>query len=160
MQYPRTNTRLQRRQSQSLQIMGINKTDNYVSGQLESSKGITADNYPYISTSGRKIPVDLGLPSGATPISIYAWEKLFVVTDEPSETGGYKCYYGGKYCGDAVNTTAPKQYAVLNSKLVMFPDKVYFSLYDNEMTSHPLTTAPLLLSVGEGSAQMRRKVVT
>lgn len=156
MRYPEFNIRLNRRQAQSLQIMGINLTDNYQDGQMESCKGISTERYPYISTRDMKELVDTGIPDGYQPISIYAWEKLFVVSNEPSPSGGYKCYYGGTYCGDAANTDLPKQYAVVNSKLVMFPDQVYFNLYDKEMKSYPLTTAAQLGTIISGTVTFRK----
>lgn len=158
MIYPQTKANIKHMKDQSLQLRGINLTDNYQDGQLEESEGISSDRFPYITTTEELQPVDTGISSGYQPISMYAWEKLFIVSDEPSDNGGYKCFYGGQYCGDAVNLELPKQYAVVNSKLVMWPDKVYFNLYDNEMSAHPLTTAPLLITVSSGTITYRKKV--
>lgn len=158
MIYPQTKANIKHMKDQSLQLRGINLTDNYQDGQLEESKGISSDRFPYITTSEELQPVDTGIASGYQPVSMYAWEKLFIVSDEPSSSGGYKCFYGGQYCGDAVNLELPKQYAVVNSKLVMWPDKVYFNLYDNEMSAHPLTTAPLLITVSSGTITYRKAV--
>ena len=156
MKYPDVNVKMNRRQTQALEIQGINLTDNYRDGQLESCKGISTDRYPYITTRSKKELIDTGISDGYEPISIFAWEKLFVVSNEPSDNGGYKCYYGGAYCGDAVNTDLPKQYAVVNSKLVMWPDKIYFNLYDKELKSYPLTTAPLLGKISSGDIIYRK----
>lgn len=158
MRYPEIRTRIKRSASQQLQIRGINLTDNYDNGQLESSKNITSDHFPYIATTDQLQLVETAIASGYQPVSMFAWEKLFVVSDEPSESGGYKCFYGDRYCGDAVDLTLPKQYAVVNSKLVMWPDKVYFNLYDEEMAAHPLTTAPKLTTVTLGTITYREKV--
>lgn len=160
MIFPQTRANVKHRSAQSLQMRGINLTDNYAEGQLEESKGISTNRFPYITTTDELQPVDTGIPSGYQPVSMFAWEKLFVVSDEPSTDGGYKCYYGGQYCGDAVNLELPKQYAVVNSKLVMWPDKIYFNLYDEEMSAHPLTTAPLLTTVVSGTIKFRKAVTT
>lgn len=160
MRYPAVGNQIQKFRSQQLQMQGINLTDNYREGQLEASKGIVTDRYPYITTADRMQPVEAGIPSGYHPVSLFAWERLFVVSDEPGNNGGYKCYYGGKYCGDAVNLTLPKQYAVVNSKLVMWPDQVYFNLYDEDMSAHPLTTAPRLTKVITGNIKFRKAVTS
>ena len=143
--------------SQAVRMQGINLTDQYADGQLEACKGIDTSRFPYITTTDELEAIDTQLPEGVNPVSMFAWEKLFIVTDEPGEKG-YKCYYGGSYCGDAVNLELPKQYAVVNSKLVMWPDKIYFNLYEDEMSAHPLTTAPLLGTISSGTVQFRKAV--
>lgn len=164
MTLPQIAKNIQKRTRQSLQMLGINLTDNYTIGELDKCNNISTDRYPYITTAQRKKLYYLPISEGYKPISMYAWEKLFVVTDEPAnpdvENSGYKCYYGGTYCGNAVNTTLPKQYAVVNSKLIMFPDKVYFNLYDETMTSKPLGTATKLAVITSGTITMRKKVST
>lgn len=160
MIYPQIKTKVKHRSAQAMQMRGINLTDNYGDGQLEKSKNISTARFPYVTTTEELQPVDTGISSGYQPVSMYAWEKLFVVSDEPGESGGYKCFYGGQYCGDAVNLDLPKQYAVVNSKLVMWPDKIYFNLYDNEMSAHPLTTAPLLTTITSGTIIYRKKVTS
>lgn len=142
---------------QQIQLQGINLTENYAIGEMESCGNITSDHFPYIQTADRKQIVSTGIPEGYQPISIFAWEKLFVVSDEPHE-GGYKCYYGGTYCGDCKNLTIPKQYAVLNSKLVVWPDKIYFDLYGSRMKAHDLGEAQLIHTVRTGPISYRKAV--
>lgn len=158
MIYPQIKTKVKHRSAQDMQMRGINLTDNYGDGQLESSMNISTARFPYITTADQLQAVDTGISEGYQPVSMFAWEKLFIVSDEPGSNGGYKCYYGGKYCGDAVNLDLPKQYAVVNSKLVMWPDKVYFNLYDEDMQAHPLTTAPLLTTITAGDIIFRKAV--
>ena len=141
---------------QNVQMRGINLTDHYVDGEMESCFGISSDRYPYITTQEQPTEVSVPVSTGYKPISMFAWEQLFVVTDEPHE-GGYKCFYGGNYCGDAKNTELPKQYAVVSNKLIMFPDKIYFNLYDETMSAHPLGTAALLTTINSGTITMRKK---
>lgn len=149
---------LKRTQRQQIQLQGINLTDNYTIGEMESCKGITSDHFPYFETADAKQIVDTGIPEGYQPISIFAWEKLFVVSDEPGDNGGFKCYYGGVYCGDCKNDTVPKQYAVVNSKLVVWPDKIYFDLYGSRMTAHDLMGAELIHRVTAGPIIYRKAV--
>lgn len=150
MIYPQIGVNIQKRSSQSLQMKGINLTDNYADGQLESCSGINTDRFPYITTSPALQEIDAGIATGHQAVSMFAWEKLFVVSDEPGDYGGYKCFYGGEYCGDARNLDLPKQYAVINSKLVLWPDKVTFSIAHNEGVSSPMNTAPIVLSLKNG----------
>ena len=148
--YPKIDVKKEKKQVQQVQIQGINLTDNYQNGQLESSRNISANRFPYISTTDEPVDVEITIPEGYQPVSMFAWEKLFIVSDEPSGGGGYKCYYDGRYCGDAKNLTVPKQYAVVNSKLVMWPDKVYFDLYEEgSEESHIMSTSQLLFNVEE-----------
>lgn len=149
---------IRKRSVQAVRMQGINLTDQYMDGQLESCNGVNTSRFPYITTADELEIVDPQLPEGVNAVSMFAWEKLFLVTDEQSGSGGYKCYYGGQYCGDAVTLELPKQYAVVNSKLVMWPDKIYFNLYENEMSAHPLTTAPLLSTINSGTVQFRKAV--
>lgn len=158
MNLPDIRVQVPRASSQELQLTGINLTDNYANGQMQSSHGISTNRFPYITTADNLQIVDTGISEGYQPVSMFPWEQLFVVSDEPSEQGGYKCYYGGEYIGDVPTLTVPKQYAVVNSKLVVFPDKVYFSLYDFSKQSYPLTTAPLLAKVISGNVMYRRAV--
>lgn len=145
---------------QALKIKGINLTDNYGDGQLESCNGISTARYPYITTSDKPLDVtDDYVPEGENVISIFAWEGIFAMTDSASEkTAGYKCYYNGKYVGDVHNTVIPKQYAVVGDKLIVFPDKVYFNLYDSDDQSHELNTAPLLADLTSGNVIYRKAV--
>ena len=159
MAYPSFGkAQVKKRSNQKLQMQGINLTDNYADGQMESSKGISTDRFPYITTQQRLVPIDAGIPEGYHAVSIFSWEKLFVVTDEPSEDGGYKCYYGGEYCGDAKSLELPKQYAVVNSKLCMFPDKIMFSVMEENLKASNMTTAPELLTVVSGTVETRKAV--
>lgn len=149
---------IKRRSTQETQMQGINLTDDYADGQIESCKGISFDRYPYITTAQKLVEVDAGIPEGYHAVSVYPWERLFVVTDKPSATGGYECYYGGEYCGDAVNVKVPKQYAVVGNKLVMFPDKVMFDINEEHVTASSMNTAPELLCVKSGIAEYRKAV--
>ena len=148
---------IKRTQRQQIQLQGINLTDNYDAGEMESCKGITSDHYPYIATRKQPQVIDTGIPDGYQPVSMFAWENLFVVSDEPHD-GGYKCYYGGQYCGDCKNLTVPKQYAVVNSKLVVWPDKIYFDLYGSHMKSYDLGEAQLIHTVRTGPIIYRKAV--
>lgn len=158
MIYPQIKTNVKHRSAQSLQMRGINLTDNYSDGQLESSTNVSTARFPYITTADQLQAVDTSIPTGYQPVSMFAWENLFVVSDEPGSSGGYKCYYGGEYCGDVKNLDLPKQYAVVNSKLVVWPDKVMFDLKKESITANDMNTAPTLATVNTGTIEYRKAV--
>lgn len=158
MIYPQVKQDVKHHKTQEMQMRGINLTDNYADGQMESCRGISTDRYPYITTAQELQLVDAGVPEGYHAVSMFAWEKLFVVTDEPSDKDGFKCYYGGVYCGDVNNLTIPKQYAVVNSKLIVWPDKVMFEIMAEHPIGYSMDTAPILKTVDTGTAEYRKAV--
>ena len=158
MNYPQIKTNIKRRSTQAMQMKGINLTDTYGDGQMESSKGIGTDRYPYISTVQNLKEINAGVSEGYQAVSMYPWERLFVVSNEPGSNGGFKCFYGGTYCGDALNLDLPKQFAVVNSKLVMWPDKVMFDLKEETIVSQNMNTAPTLMTVTSGTIEYRKAV--
>jgi len=149
--------KVKQRLAQEVRLEGINLTDNYSSGQMESCKGITSDRYPYIATDEQPEEVEQGIADGYQAVAIFGWEKLFVVSNEPGENG-YKCFYNGQYCGDVKNLDLPKQFAVVNTKLIVFPDQVYFNLYAKEQQSYEMTTAENIATVRTGKVIFRKAV--
>ena len=155
MAFPQINNRIQKRSAQQMQLQGINLTDAYEAGQLESSNGICTDRFPYITTSQKLVPVETGIAEGYHAVSMYPWNDLVVISDEPGETG-YKIFYGGQCVGDAPTIDLPKQYAVINSKLVIFPDKIMLTQSDEGVVVESLNTASLLKRVSTGSIEYRK----
>lgn len=160
MIYPQNTVKIKQKKAQQMQILGINRTDNYADGQMESCKNITSDRFPYIATADQMELINTGVPVGFNAVSIYPAEKLFVVSDVPAMDGGYKCYYGGKYVGDVNNLDLPKQYAMVSGRLIVWPDKVAFNLFDVEISSEQLQTAPLLVKVTQGSIRHNRRTTS
>ena len=62
MIYPQIKTKVKHRSAQAMQMRGINLTDNYGDGQLESSKNISTARFPYITTADQLQAVDTGIP--------------------------------------------------------------------------------------------------
>lgn len=135
-------------------MQGINLTDSYQVGQLEASDNIGTARFPYISTVDEPIAIETGISEGYHAVSMFGWEKLFVVSNEPGDNG-YKCYYGGDYCGDVKNLQ-PKQYAVVNSHLCVFPDRIMFSLYDDGITAEDMNTAKSMVTITSGVIDYRK----
>lgn len=96
---------------------GINFSENTRDGDFADSRGITTDNYPVLTP--RKCRQSLGAYS--RPTSIYYWDGLVVVD-------GKNLMYNGKVVGRV--SEGEKQFAVVNTKLCIFPDKKYLDLND------------------------------
>ena len=103
-------------------LQGINRSDNNNEGTLYDCKNITSRRYPYHTTKYQK---SIQIPyENATAIT--AWDSLLVVD-------GTDLYYDGvpikKANGDnEVVLEGAKQFAVINTKIVIMPDKKYLDL--------------------------------
>lgn len=112
---PRLPARVRRYQQEIVALRGVNYTDNFTDGDLAQSTNLSTRRWPCLCTRwGRD---HLEQYDGATAMT--AWEELVVVK-------GGRLYYGGQDVG-AVSPGA-KQFAVVNTKLVIWPDKKYLDL--------------------------------
>lgn len=94
---------------------GINFSDQTQDGDLAACKNLCSRRYPYLST--RNARVKQTAYTGATALT--SWEKLVVVQ-------GTDLLYDGKIVGQV--TAGEKQFAVVNSKMVIWPDKKYLDI--------------------------------
>ena len=130
---------------------GLNLTENYIDGELRDSLGLTADKAPTLSTmKGRSVramfPSESESPAAIS--DIFAWDKLAVICDG-------KFYYDGEIRGDI--TDGQKQFAVVNTKLCIFPDKVYLDLTDPTKRLQRLQAS---FTARTGSASFSGKTLT
>lgn len=92
---------------------GINYSREAREGELAESTGLSCAQWPCLSQrAGRKTA-----GTYAAPTALYARGKLCVVD-------GTDLVYGDQTVGQV--TPGPKQFAVINTKLVIFPDQVYY----------------------------------
>lgn len=105
---------------------GINWSDQYQDGDLADSLNLSARRFPYMST--RRSRGRLTDYSGATALT--ARGALVVVQ-------GTDLLYNGQVVGQV--TAGEKQFAVVNTKMVIWPDKVYLDL--NSKTVKPLAAS-------------------
>ena len=138
------------RQIETTVFRGLNLTENTTEGELRDSLGITADKAPTLSTmKGRSVRASFPGGEGSLPVSdIFAWDKLAVICDG-------KFYYDDMVRGEI--TDGLKQFAVVNTKLCIFPDKVYLDLTDPTKRLLPLQPS---LSARAGSATFSGKKLT
>lgn len=93
----------------------INYSDNYQDGDYADSKNISAKRYPYLTTRNGRRKLDY-----ENVTAMCAWDKLITVK-------GNKVYYDGNPVEGTV-TEGEKQFAIVNTKCVIWPDKKYLDL--------------------------------
>ena len=109
-------------QKQIITFGGVNYSREAGEGELLESLGLSSAQFPCLSQrSGRKT-------AGAylSPTGLYARGKLCVVD-------GTSLLYDGKVVGKV--TAGEKQFATINTKVVIFPDKVYYDTATEEFGS-------------------------
>lgn len=115
--------------SEIVSMGGINYSDRYKDGDLRHSVNLSARRWPYITT--RRAREQQSGYSGVTALT--AWGKLVAVR-------GTDLLYDGNVVGHV--TPGEKQFAVVNTKMVIWPDKVYLDL--PTMTLKPLAASTVL----------------
>ena len=116
---PGLATNIQKNEVFTMSLRGINYSDMLQEGDMVDSLNISARRYPYIST--RKKRTVHGNYTNATALA--SWEKLIVVD-------GTNLYYDDQLLGTV--TAGEKQFAMVNTKLVVMPDKKYYDFDSHE----------------------------
>ena len=110
---------------QIIALAGLNYGQGAGDGELAESWGLSSARFPCLSQrDGRKTAGTYTSPTG-----LYARGKLCVVD-------GTDFLYDGKVVGHV--TAGEKQFATINTKIVIFPDKVY---YDTEAETFGMLAA-------------------
>ena len=122
MRAPQIPYKIQKVRREVVAMGGFNRSDRLKDGDIAESRNVSLRRWPYLSTRlGRKEQAGY---DGCTALS--AWNKLVAVN-------GTDLLYDGKVVGKV--TEGEKQFAVLNTKLVIWPDRVYFDLQNNKLVS-------------------------
>lgn len=124
LQLPKLPYAIQRHSAEVVSLRGINFSDNFQPGDIAESQNLSARRFPYISTRAARRKLEPY--SGVTAIA--AWEKLVVVQ-------GNELLYDGEVVGslDETHKDAERQFAVVNTKLVIWPDKMYLDIGTKEL---------------------------
>ncbi len=140
MRVPELPYELRPNRAETVQMRGINWSDALQEGDLRDSLNVSARRWPYLTT--RKGRVKQSAYSNATAMT--AWGKLVAVQ-------GTSLLYDGQ----AVGTVTPgkKQFAVVNTKMVIWPDKVYLDINDKKIK-------PLEATVSGGKATFTKNKMT
>lgn len=112
---PRLPYNIPARSGEMVQMGRINYSDNFQDGDLADSRNISARRFPYIATRHARAKLNY---TGVT--SMTAWNKLITIK-------GTKVYYDGTAVSGNV-TAGEKQFAIVNTKCVIWPDKKYLDL--------------------------------
>lgn len=122
MNLPILKERRNRMERQTTAFVGVNYSDNFREGELEESLNLTSERFPILSQrAGRAV---LGNYENAT--AVYYKGKRFVVD-------GTKLLYDDVQIGTV--SKGKKQFAAVNSKVVIFPDKIYYDTATGEVRS-------------------------
>ncbi len=115
MRLPDIKYAIKKGKSAIVQMRGINFSDAIQDGDLAESLNLSARRWPYITTRNKREKQE-----GYTNVTaLTAWDKLIAVV-------GTNLYYGENIVGTV--TAGEKQFAVVNTKLVIWPDKKYLDL--------------------------------
>ena len=120
MRLPKVPYAIKQQQSEIMQLRGIDFSDNYKDGALAECKNLSTRRFPTFCTRRAREKQD----KYSAVTAITAWNKLVVVQNG-------RLFYDGEDVGEI--TDGDKQFAVINTKLVIFPDKVYFDIDEKEI---------------------------
>ena len=124
MKLPILQSSPQRQMRQIINFGGINMSESAQDGELSDSMRVSNRQYPCLSC--RIAPTVLKDYDNASAV-YSAFGKLLVIS-------GKNVFYDGKLIG-SVKTDAKKQFATVNTKVVIYPDKLYFDVNDRELKS-------------------------
>lgn len=106
-------------QQEVIPFLGINYSDNFRSGELAQAKNLSDVRYPYLSPRNPR-----GKEEKTSPTAIFSWDGKLILVD------GTTLYYDGEAVGTV--SAGEKQFAVVNTKLCIWPDKAYLDLKTKE----------------------------
>ena len=110
---------------ETVSMRGINYSDQVQDGDMRDSLNLSARRYPYITTRrarAQQKKTETDYYAGCTGLT--AWGKLVAVE-------GTNLLYDGAVVGTV--TAGEKQFAVVNTKMVIWPDKVYLDMASKEV---------------------------
>lgn len=120
MKLPQISYDVVKSQSEIVAMRGINYSDQIQDGDLRDSLNLSARRYPYITTRRARDKQE-GYTSAT---ALTAWGKLVAVE-------GTNLLYDGEIVGQV--SAGEKQFAVVNTCMVIWPDKVYLDMNSREV---------------------------
>lgn len=113
-----------KRTQEIVAFRGMNRTQNTQDGDLSDATNLSTAQYPTITQRGKRTLVHKTTTPAVTdysnPTDIYAWDGHLVVVDDGV------LYYDGEALDNV--SDGLKQFAVVNTKLCIWPDKTYIDL--------------------------------
>lgn len=126
MRMPYWGNTKKKKQEQIIKFAGINYGEGAKDGELEECYNLSSRGYPALSSRAARGEVG----EYNEPCALYVRDKLLVLD-------GDELKYDGEAVGNLSATEQKKQFATINTKVVIFPDKVYFDTVSQELI--PLT---------------------
>lgn len=119
---PFMRTRPKKVERRTVAFGGLNKTPTINEGELSEARNLTMGNYPHLSTrTGRT-----KLTEYSNPSALHSFNGFIVVN-------GTDLIYNNQIVGGV--SVGPKQFAVVNKKLVIHPDMLLLDLENNKLSS-------------------------
>lgn len=109
----------------TMAFRGLNLTNATQDGEFSDTLGLSTTDFPYL-TQIVKRTMQTGY---TTPTDAYVWDGHLYVVDGTSLKKDKTAIAG------ATLTSGQKQMAVINTKLVIYPDKIYIDMTDNSVHS-------------------------
>lgn len=103
---------------ETVAFLGLNRSDRTREGEFSWCENLSDRRYPYLAPRNPR-----SYTEHTSPTALFAWNGKIVLVD------GTDLYYDGEKIGTV--TAGEKQFAVVNTKLCIFPDGVYIDL-ENE----------------------------
>lgn len=120
LELPNIPYKMAKNKSQVVSMRGINYSNVFSDGDMADSKNISARAYPYITT--REAREEIDDLSGATSVTVFMGDFVYVK--------GTALYWRDK---EWTVLPGAKSFAIINSKLVIMPDKVYLDGESEEL---------------------------
>ena len=126
MSLPKLPNKIRHYQPQVIQFGGLNLTAGAKDGEFTATSGITTMNYPFIS----QMPEREVVGEYSDPTDLFMWNDYLYVVDgtDLKKNSTVIGTLDDEYAG-------ARQFAVVNTKLVIYPDKVYIDLTDDSVNS-------------------------
>jgi hypothetical protein len=121
MQLPYWSRTKKKKQEQIIKFAGINYSESANEGEFSETYNISSREYPTISPRQQRQEVE----GYNKPTALYVRDKLLVLD-------GNELKYDGRTVGTLKSSITKKLFATINSKVVIFPDKVYFDTETEE----------------------------
>lgn len=112
-----------RQRREMVSARGLNYSDNFQDGDLANCRNLSARRWPYLATRHKRVQ----MTEYEAVTSLTAWNGLIAVS-------GTDLLYKGRVVGTV--TEGEKQFATVNTKVVIWPDQVYLDM--NELTEEAL----------------------
>ena len=119
MKLPKLPYNLPKGKTEIVAMRGINYSDQIKDGDFAAMENMSGRRFPYLTQRRKRSRVD----GYDNPQSVFAWDHLVVVDGTDLKVDGVRV---------GTVTAGEKQFAVVNTKLVVWPDEVYVDLTNNK----------------------------